>query len=105
METFGLPLAVETAYNTSESRDRKAKEELRDFFRIVKYCIQMAASDARTSTEICFDVDYYKVIDIETNTTIKEVLEEQGYNVDIVRNTTKFNKKVSIIVKISWLSW
>lgn len=102
METFGLPLAIETAFNTNESRDRKEKEELRDFFKIAKYCIKMAASDARTCTDICFDTDYYKIIDIETNTTIKEVFEQQGYNVDIVRNTTKFNKKTSIIVKISW---
>lgn len=102
METYGLPLAIDMARVTSESRDQKAEKELGDFFRIVKDYVQAAASDAKSYTDICFDINDYEIIDIETSTTIKKVFEQQGYYVDIVRNTCGYDGQENIIVKVSW---
>lgn len=102
MNTYELPLAIDMARVTSESRDKKAEKELGDFFRIVKNCIQAAASDAKSYADICFDINDYEIIDIETSITIKKVFEQQGYYVDIVRDTCGYDKQVSIIVKVSW---
>lgn len=102
METYGLPLAIDMARVTSESRDKKAEKELEDFFRIVKDCVQAAAADAKTYTDIYFYINDYEIIDIETSITIKKVFEQQGYSVDIVRDTCGYDKQVSIIVKVSW---
>lgn len=101
MNTYGLSLAADVAKISMLAREQKAEEEFTRFFEIAQGEIMHAANLAHTYVDFYIPANEFDIINIVTSTIIKNVFNQQGYNVTI-NDPCLHEGDYCNLIEISW---